>query len=393
MKGEYYYRDYADRSRPQKSRRSLWGILLDLLVGVFSVVTILVAVLTFLAPFVNPGRAWIFSILGLIAPAVYLATVIAALYWIIRWRWGWASVLLVLVVIGLWRVPLFLKPELRRTYGEPAYGRGTIGVMTYNVRGFYDEQGRNSADSVLRMIRETGPDIVCLQEFNGRLAGDRALLEAVLPGYGCAAGASDPRAEETGSASALLICSRYPIIRSGDVVGKSGYERHGRSIWADLRIGDDTVRVFNNHLHSTAIKADDNAFITEHRFLSDTASDERIRSIVRRFRDNSILRAAQADTIARAVAASPYPQIVCGDFNDTPMSYVYRRMAGGLRDAFSVAGKGFSHTYRGFFNTLRIDYVLYADPPFEAIGYRVLTEIDYSDHHPVLVRLRKVAAG
>lgn len=139
----------------------------------FSVVTILAAVLTFLAPFVNPGRAWIFSILGLIAPAVYLATVIAALYWIIRWRWGWASVLLVLVVIGLWRVPLFLKPELRRTYGEPAYGRGTIGVMTYNVRGFYDEQGRNSADSVLRMIRETGPDIVCLQEFNGRLAGDR----------------------------------------------------------------------------------------------------------------------------------------------------------------------------------------------------------------------------
>lgn len=75
------------------------------------------------------------------------------------------------------------------------------------------------------------------------------------------------------------------------------------------------------------------------------------------------------------------------------MSYVYRRMAGGLRDAFSVAGKGFSHTYRGFFNTLRIDYVLYADSPFEAIGYRVLTEIDYSDHHPVLVRLRKIAAG
>ena len=97
MKGEYYYRDYADRSRPQKSRRSLWGILLDLLVGVISVVTILAAVLTFLAPFVNPGRAWIFSILGLIAPAVYLATVIAALYWIIRWRWGWASVLLVLL--------------------------------------------------------------------------------------------------------------------------------------------------------------------------------------------------------------------------------------------------------------------------------------------------------
>lgn len=83
--------DYADRSRPQRAGAACGVSLLDLLVGVFSVSAILAAVLTFLAPFVNPGRAWIFSILGLIAPAVYLATVIAALYWIIRWRWGWAS--------------------------------------------------------------------------------------------------------------------------------------------------------------------------------------------------------------------------------------------------------------------------------------------------------------
>lgn len=386
MKGEYYYREYADRNGPRKRRRSLWIVLLDALMGVLSAITILEGVLTLLAPYVNPGRAWIFAILGLVAPAVYLATVLAALYWIVRWRWRWASVLLVLVAVGLfWRVPLFLKAEWRRTYGEPRYGRGTIAVMSYNVRGLYNERGRSSADSVLQLIRTTAPDIVCLQEFN-RKDGNKALFDAGLPGYSCATGSCDA---DHASTAQLLIYSRYPILRSGDVLGDAARPRDGRSIWADLVVGDDTVRVFNNHLHSTAIKADDNAFITERRFLSDTATDERIRSIVRRFRDNSILRAAQVDTIARAVAASPYAQIVCGDFNDTPMSYVYRKMAVGLRDAFSEAGRGFSHTYRGFFNTLRIDYVLYADPPFEAVGYRVLTEKSYSDHHPVLAWLRK----
>lgn len=391
MKGQYYYREYADRSGPRRRRRSVWVVLLDALMGVLSAVTILVAVLTLLAPYVNPGRGWIFAVLGLVAPAVYLATVLAALYWIVRWRWGWASVLLVLVVVGLfWRVPLFLKPELRRSYGEPSYGRGTIGVMSYNVRGFYDEQGRSSADSVLQLIRSMAPDIVCLQEFNGRTAANKAHFDAGLPGYLCAAGDRDA---DHSSTAQLLIYSRYPILRSGDVLGLAARPRDGRAIWADLLVGGDTVRVFNNHLHSTAIKADDNAFITERRFLSDTATDERIRSIVRRFRDNSILRAAQVDTIALAVAASPYAQIVCGDFNDTPMSYVYRKMAEGLRDAFSEAGKGFSHTYRGFFNTLRIDYVLYAEPPFQAVGYRVLTERNYSDHHPVMVWLKKVPAN
>ncbi len=68
------------------------------------------------------------------------------------------------------------------------------------------------------------------------------------------------------------------------------------------------------------------------------------------------------------------------------MSYVYRTMARGLRDAFRECGSGYSHTFRGFYNTLRIDYVLSGG--FEPLSYEVLP-VDYSDHHPVVVRLRK----
>lgn len=114
----------------------------------------------------------------------------------------------------------------------------------------------------------------------------------------------------------------------------------------------------------------------------------KLRSIVTRLRENSELRAAQVDSIAAQIGATRTGRIVCGDFNDTPVSYVYRRMAAGLEDAFSRCGSGYSHTYRGFFNTLRIDYVLYSDE-FRAVAYGVLP-VEYSDHHPVVVRLKRL---
>ena len=62
-------------------------------------------------------------------------------------------------------------------------------------------------------------------------------------------------------------------------------------------------------------------------------------------------------------------------------------MSDGLQDAFRACGSGYSHTYRGFFNTLRIDYIL-SSGALEPLSYETVP-VDYSDHHPVLVRLRR----
>ena len=70
---------------------------------------------------------------------------------------------------------------------------------------------------------------------------------------------------------------------------------------------------------------------------------------------------------------------MCGDFNDTPLSYTYRLMSRGLQDAFREKG-------RGFYNTFRIDYVLVSDD-FEVLSYEV-PSVEFSDHHPVFVRLK-----
>ena len=316
---ETYYSGY-DSDRGRKPRRSLLLRLLDLLMTLLTAVTAVTMVVTFFVPYVDPGRVWFFPVLGLAAPAVYVVTVVLALYWIIRWRLVRAGIMVALVVVGLFKVSLFYRPEFRRNYGDERYESAVFG-------------------------RTQAPDSL----------------------YG----------------APLVILSKYRILRSGVVLPP------GTSVWADLLIGDDTIRVFNNHLRSTAIKAADNDYLTSRGFLSDTAREDKLRSMAGRFRENSVLRAAQVDSIAVVVEAWRSRCIVCGDFNDTPMSYVYRTMAKGLNDAFSQCGSGYSHTFRGFFNTLRIDYVLSSEG-FDALSYEVPT-VDYSDHHPVVVRLRKNA--
>lgn len=373
---EGYYNEYK---REPKERRSFVLLLADMILGLLTLIVAGVLVLTLIAPWVNPGRIWFFSILGLAAPAVYVATFLLMLYWIVRWRWGYAGLTLVLVAVGLFSVSLFYKPAFKRSYGEPSYDRNVFKFVTYNVRNFYGDNGGNSAAGVLQYVEETNPDIICFEEFNRFLIEQREEFSNLTDNYSVAAGDGAIGWEKVYD-SPLLILSKYKILRSGTVLPYT-------SIWADLLLGEDTVRVFCNHLRSTAITSSDDAFITKHEYLTDSTRNDKIRSIVRRFRDNSILRAEQVDTIAQVIAATPGRKIVCGDFNDTPMSYVYRTMADGLNDAFREVGAGFSHTFRGFFNTLRIDFVLSSEG-LEVCSYAV-SDVNYSDHHPVEVRFKK----
>ena len=250
MSGEFYKNDYGSR-RGEKPHRSLLMWLLDLVMTLLTVVVGATMAVTYFVPYVNPAGVWFFPLLGLAAPAIYVATVILALYWVIRWRLLRAGTILALVVIGLFKVSLFYKPEFRRSYGEESYDRRAFKVMTYNVRSFFGESGASNVDDIVRLIGEYDPDIVCMQEFNARLAeksDDFALLDEKYE----SAAFGRTQAPDSLYGASLFILSKYRILRSGIVLTPN------TSVWADLLIGDDTVRVFNNHLRSTAIKAADN---------------------------------------------------------------------------------------------------------------------------------------
>ena len=165
-----YYNGYGG-GPSGKRRRSLVMRLVDLALTLVTLAVGATMVLTYFVPYVDPGSVWFFPVLGLAAPAVYVASVVLTLYWIIRWRWVCAGAMLVVAVAGLFKVSLFWRPEIRRSYAtETAFDRAAVKVMSYNVRSFYGEDGRSSVDDILRLIEEQAPDLICLQEFNARLA-------------------------------------------------------------------------------------------------------------------------------------------------------------------------------------------------------------------------------
>lgn len=378
MDYDTYYND--GRSPRETPRRSLWLFPLDLAATLVTFAVLVAAVLLFFVPRIHPSYTWALPMLGLVAPAIYVLAVVLLLYWVVRWRLKRAALMLLCVLCGAGSVSLFWRPEVRRVYPVTGYGRSVIRCMTYNIRSFYDEQGRNSADAVAALIDSLNPEIVCLQEYHPALAARSARFMKLFERYETARFGL----EET-TLPPQVILSKYRILRSGVVTEPR------TSVWAELLVGDDTVHVVNNHLQSTGITALDDAYISTYEYLSDTAREEKLRSIVGRFSRNCVLRADQVDSIRTHIGAAARQQrlIVCGDFNDTPVSYTYHRLTEGLDDAFSECGSGYSHTFRGFFNALRIDYLLTSEG-FETLSYET-PDCNASDHLPVFVRLRKTS--
>ena len=109
-----------------------------------------------------------------------------------------------------------------------------------------------------------------------------------------------------------------------------------------------------------------------------------IRRIILRVRDAFKTRSQQVNAVAEHIKKSPHPVIVCGDFNDSPVSYSYQTMRDNLKDAYIESGNGIGYTYRGKFPSYRIDYILY-NPLLRSYDYQS-PKIELSDHYPVICR-------
>jgi len=358
--------------------------MLDAVVIVVTVGNAVLLLLGYLAPRVNPNSLVVFAFLGLAVPVLLIINFAALLYWTMRWK-KLVILPLAVLVLGLGKVALIFQPSLGKHYnGERE--KGALTIVTHNAHGFLSMDGSGVyLDQTLELLSSLTPDIVCLQEYQitPQITQQRAdeLLSALPFRSVCFKMQYDA---DTGFG--MAVYSRYPIIRSDFI----NFEQHnGSFMWADVVCRRDTLRVFNCHFQTTSIDASDREFVTSAEFMQQDAVDNkrRMRSILSKLAQNFRIRATQADTIARVIHSSPHDVVVCGDFNDTPVSYTYRRIRGPLADSFVDKGTGRTNTYRGFFNLFRIDYILhsrnyrtllYAEPPTQ-----------WSDHNPVVTTIKK----
>jgi endonuclease/exonuclease/phosphatase family metal-dependent hydrolase len=147
----------------------------------------------------------------------------------------------------------------------------------------------------------------------------------------------------------------------------------------------DTIRIFNIHLQSLRFNPSNRKYLNNFS-ISDEKDIEESKSILKKFKAGYLKRYIQSNRICDEIHKSPYPIILCGDFNDVPNSYTYFNIKGDWQDAHLKKGFGIGRTFNSLAPTLRIDYIL-ADNNFTIKQFDLVDE-DLSDHIMLITDLR-----
>lgn len=332
-----------------------------------------VTFLSYLAPYVSPQQFWPLAFAGLIYPWLLLLNLLLVVFWIFR-----KQVIFLLSFLTILLGWNYLAGMVGFSFfRSPDDTGGRLRVMTFNIHRFQDSKSKSylpvgKADWP-GILDRYDPDILCLQEFGFPNQSRNEILGPIRDVAGL------PFRAWT-SSQELAIFSRYPVLHTEtQLFGRvNGYQ------YADIQMPDRIVRVYNVHLQSNAISGIVDR-VVENGDLQEKETWLEIRGAMGRYRRAARIRAAQAETLAAQIAKSPYPIILCGDFNDVPPSYTYHTIASGLQDAFLEAGAGIGITYSGPIPALRIDYIL-ADGVFQVLSCR-RGGPSFSDHRPVVSEL------
>lgn len=260
-----------------------------------------------------------------------------------------------------------------------------LGVMNYNCLCYLYTGEDEARREALQYVADQDVDIFCYQEGNPTLPATRHLAPDFLKRMPYA---SVPYPHQT---TLQGICSRYPIVRT-DLV--TSHTTNGVvAFWLALPDGD-SLLVLNCHLQSNELSAGERQQFREmaHRDgkrPTARTTAETSRHLAGKISRAAAIRAHMADTVADYLARHPGVRtIVCGDFNDTPISYPARRMRqAGLTDAFREAGRGMGRTFNKDAIAVRIDHQ-FCSAHYVPVSARVARDAHWSDHYPLVVHYK-----
>ncbi len=331
--------------------------------------------LAYLAPFVPPDFFWPLSFFGLCYPYLVLVNLIFLVIWVLQ-----LSKRLLLPLIILLSGYYNFTNTFQLIPKTQSHQQG-ITVLSFNVHGFRSDlrNKRMNTPKVLEYFKSSGAEIICLQEATLSKSGPLSPqgINDALPGI------NHYQLASASSNAGSITFSKYPIINLGEIrfSGSSNLV-----LFSDIKINDrQTIRVYNCHFQSYSIDPDDYSIIDSLGTGTKGKQINEARKISYKLKTGFEKRALQARKIADHIRQSPYPVIVCGDFNDTPVSYAYRKVRGELKDAFVEAGWGISNTYNGILPSFRIDYIL-CNQKFVVRNYN-RDRVYLSDHFPVRSQL------
>ena len=318
--------------------------------------------------FLSPEIIWGAALFGMAYPYLLVLNLIFIVLWaIIKPIFTLFS--LVVILAGYNHIGNYLQLSGRQTQEKG------VRIISYNVKYFMGATGfpnKENADHILDYLRQNNADIICLQEvrLNKRQVFD--ISNHRLPEI------THMQLAHSSNAGGQLTMTRFPILNMGEIRFKN---TGNMIIFTDILMNSDTVRIYNCHLQSYRLRPTEINTIDSIDFESHQLNKEKLIELSVKFRSALIKRAEQAATLREHLNKCPYPVIVCGDFNDTPVSFTYRTVRGNLKDSFTESGQGTANTYNGKLPSFRIDYILYS-PKFTSYNFEVST-LNHSDHYPI----------
>ena len=332
-----------------------------------------------LATYIPPSLLPFLSVLALIYPILLIVNLAFVLLWIVL-KSKWFLLSLLIIFLGFSNIYRNFQISGNTSSGQdPSH----VKVLSYNVQlfGLIEDKSnvQQKRNEVLKFIQSEAPQVICMQEYYSVGITPYAPLEDMktelkLNTHYYESYFSPKHNQLTG----LVIFSKYPAVDKGKLKFQ-GTRTFG--IFTDLLINEDTVRVYNIHLASIQLLPADIDFVVNAGQEKEENIKQHALSIYSKLTDAFLLRELQMSYLVDQLSDCSYPVILCGDFNDTPSSYVYDQITSELRDCFRDEGKGFGVTYAGQIPFLRIDYIMKSDH-FNTLHYN-RQKIDLSDHFPL----------
>lgn len=384
-------KNYNKSQKPKK--KSLLGVMFRVLLLSLNVLAAIALLFSFLSSFFPPSFSVLMSYCGLAFPYILIVNFVFVVLWLI-FNYKYSLISLFLILINVNNVDRCF--QLRAT-PKPEVCASCVKVMSYNAKlfGLYDvdtkaERDRNLKE-VFDLLAREKPEILCIQEFfcdgSGKLKFPTTdtimnilnLYDKKRNCYQYFYANNTKRDYHYG----MAVFSRYRIL-NGDFVDM-GDSSANSSIYVDIKYRSDTIRIYNVHLTSIHMDEEDYAIGRDisANGIDDPNLDKKAKILYRKIGKAFVERQHQVRALRTHIDSCNYPVIICGDFNDSPVSYAYRKVSHGFKDAYRESGEGRGQTYFGdAFPSFRIDYILH-DKRYKSFGYTTYDSLTVSDHYPI----------
>lgn len=336
---------------------------------------LLLYLLAQLSTILSPEQLFFPALFGLGFPVLLGGVCFFLLYRLVKRQWKGFFFNLIFLVLTWGSIstyfPLYCK--------EKPIPEGAVKVLSLNCHGFgFLKHSEENPNPTLRYLKDSKADIICLQEaYTSRNSSPYVSMRKIaryLPEY--------PhvilRFGQKDRGTSLMLLSKYPVKDTRLLPLDS---RFNGGVVYTLDVKGKEVQLYNLHLESFYLTDKDaNEYVS---LAKDGDPIGLTDKVTAKFTPAFKRRAAQADAIAIDCAQSKTPYvIICGDFNDTPISYTRSRIASNRIDAYahSGCGVGASFKVKGF--GVRIDHILHSEK-IDSYQCRIDDEATISDHKPI----------